>query len=46
MAGARRQVIAFLKPQSGKAGGWEFPDVVWRYGYGGGQQHFADRILG
>ncbi len=32
MVGARRQVIAFHKPQSGKAGGWEFPYVVWRYG--------------
>jgi len=38
--------MAFLRPQSGKAGGREFPYVVWRYGYGGEQQHFVDRILG
>ncbi|HVY20666.1 MAG TPA: Gfo/Idh/MocA family oxidoreductase [Bauldia sp.] len=26
--------------------GWSYPDLVWRYGYGGEQQHFVDRILG
>ena len=43
----RSQVsAAFLKPSAGKAGGWEFPDLVWKYGSGGEQQHFVDRILG
>lgn len=37
---------AFFKPNAGKASGWEFPDLVWKYGYGGEQQHFIDRILG
>ena len=36
---------AFMKPVVGGCG-WEFPDLVWRYGYGGEQQHFVDRILG
>jgi myo-inositol 2-dehydrogenase / D-chiro-inositol 1-dehydrogenase len=36
---------AFMKPAAGGAG-WEFPDLVWKYGYGGEQQHFVDRILG
>lgn len=36
---------AFLKPGSASAG-WEFPDLVWKYGYAGEQQHFIDRILG
>jgi myo-inositol 2-dehydrogenase/D-chiro-inositol 1-dehydrogenase len=26
--------------------GWSYPDLVWKYGYGGEQQHFVDRILG
>src|SRR5262249_11131007 len=31
----------------GKGGaGWSYPDLVWKYGYGGEQQHFVDRILG
>lgn len=25
---------------------WSYPDLVWKYGYGGEQQHFVDRILG
>jgi myo-inositol 2-dehydrogenase/D-chiro-inositol 1-dehydrogenase len=29
-----------------KDGGWAFPDLVWRYGYGGEQQYFVDRIAG
>jgi myo-inositol 2-dehydrogenase/D-chiro-inositol 1-dehydrogenase len=37
---------AFRKPSAGKPSGWEFPDLVWKYGYGGEQQHFVDRILG
>jgi len=37
---------AFVKPQAGGLGTWEYPDLVWRYGYGGEQQHFVDRILG
>jgi myo-inositol 2-dehydrogenase/D-chiro-inositol 1-dehydrogenase len=43
----RSQVsAAFFKPHGGKPAGWEFPDLVWKYGYGGEQQHFVDRILG
>lgn len=30
----------------GKSAGWSYPDLVWKYGYGGEQQHFVDRILG
>ncbi len=37
---------AFIKPQAAGSGGWKFPDLVWKYGYGGEQQHFVDRILG
>jgi myo-inositol 2-dehydrogenase/D-chiro-inositol 1-dehydrogenase len=37
---------AFIKSSAGKSAGWEFPDLVWKYGYGGEQQHFVDRILG
>jgi myo-inositol 2-dehydrogenase / D-chiro-inositol 1-dehydrogenase len=36
---------AFVKHGAGRTG-WEFPDLVWKYGYGGEQQHFVDRILG
>lgn len=42
----RSQVsAAFVKPGQGSSGGWEYPDLVWKYGYGGEQQHFVDRIL-
>jgi myo-inositol 2-dehydrogenase / D-chiro-inositol 1-dehydrogenase len=42
----RSQVSSvFAKPLAGKPGSWEFPDLVWKYGYGGEQQHFVDRIL-
>jgi myo-inositol 2-dehydrogenase / D-chiro-inositol 1-dehydrogenase len=37
---------AFIKPQASGSGGWQFPDLVWKYGYGGEQQHFVDHILG
>jgi myo-inositol 2-dehydrogenase/D-chiro-inositol 1-dehydrogenase len=37
---------AFMKPQRGGSGSWEYPDLVWKYGYAGEQQHFVDRILG
>ncbi|HUC15860.1 MAG TPA: Gfo/Idh/MocA family oxidoreductase [Acidimicrobiales bacterium] len=26
--------------------GWEYPDLVWDYGYAGEQQYFVDHILG
>jgi myo-inositol 2-dehydrogenase / D-chiro-inositol 1-dehydrogenase len=26
--------------------GWQYPDLVWDYGYAGEQQYFVDRILG
>lgn len=26
--------------------GWQYPDLVWEYGYAGEQQYFVDRILG
>lgn len=43
----RSQVsAAFLKGNASGPSGWEFPDLVWKYGYGGEQQHFVDRILG
>lgn len=43
----RSQVSAtFLKGGAGRTPGWEFPDLVWKYGYGGEQQHFVDRVLG
>jgi myo-inositol 2-dehydrogenase/D-chiro-inositol 1-dehydrogenase len=43
----RSQVsAAFRKPGVGNTNGWEFPDLVWKYGYGGEQQHFVDRIQG
>ena len=29
-----------------KGAGWSYPDLVWKYGYGGEQQHFVDRVLG
>jgi myo-inositol 2-dehydrogenase/D-chiro-inositol 1-dehydrogenase len=42
----RSQVsAAFVKPGNASTGGWEYPDLVWKYGYGGEQQHFVDRIL-
>ena len=42
----RSQVsVAFLKGNANGPLGWEFPDLVWKYGYGGEQQHFVDRIL-
>jgi myo-inositol 2-dehydrogenase / D-chiro-inositol 1-dehydrogenase len=42
----RGQVAAaFGKPGSDIAG-WSYPDLVWKYGYGGEQQHFCDRVLG
>jgi myo-inositol 2-dehydrogenase/D-chiro-inositol 1-dehydrogenase len=37
---------AFIKPQPRGSGTWEYPDLVWKYGYGGEQQHFVDRVLG
>jgi myo-inositol 2-dehydrogenase / D-chiro-inositol 1-dehydrogenase len=36
----------YIKPQAAGFGGWKFPDLVWKYGYGGEQQHFVDRVLG
>ncbi|TDV43125.1 Gfo/Idh/MocA family protein [Actinophytocola oryzae] len=27
-------------------GGWQYPDLVWDYGYAGEQQYFVDRVLG
>ena len=38
----------FLNPpkdaESGR--GWQYPDLVWDYGYAGEQQYFVDRIAG
>lgn len=43
----RSQVsAAFVKGTSERTAGWEFPDLVWKYGYGGEQQHFVDHVLG
>jgi myo-inositol 2-dehydrogenase/D-chiro-inositol 1-dehydrogenase len=40
-------VRAQVSAAFGKGGaGWSYPDLVWKYGYGGEQQHFVDRVLG
>ncbi len=38
----------FLNPDKDSAGerGWQYPDLLWDYGYAGEQQYFVDRILG
>jgi myo-inositol 2-dehydrogenase / D-chiro-inositol 1-dehydrogenase len=41
-------MTAFHKPGRHSAGprdGWEYPDLVWDYGYTGEQQYFVDHIL-
>ena len=35
-----------LTPRDGEPDGWQYPDLVWSYGYAGEQQYFVDRILG
>lgn len=35
-----------LVPGAGRTPGWQYPDLVWSYGYAGEQQYFVDRILG
>lgn len=35
-----------LTPGAERTPGWQYPDLVWSYGYGGEQQYFVDRILG
>ncbi|MCU1416611.1 MAG: gfo/Idh/MocA family oxidoreductase [Schumannella sp.] len=35
-----------LTPRAGEPDGWQYPDLVWDYGYAGEQQYFVDRILG
>jgi len=45
----KQAMTAFHKPDRPDAGlreGWEFPDLVWDYGYTGEQQYFVDHILG
>ncbi len=45
----RQTMTAFHKPRTGSAGpqeGWEYPDLVWDYGYAGEQQYFVDHIVG
>ncbi len=38
----------FRNPPAGDEGpaGWQYPDLVWDYGYAGEQQYFVDRIRG
>ena len=38
----------FLNPEKDSADdrGWQYPDLLWDYGYAGEQQYFVDRILG
>lgn len=38
----------FLNPpkDSDATTGWQYPDLVWDYGYAGEQQYFVDRIAG
>ena len=42
--------VDFVKAQALEthsiADGWDYPDLLWSYGYGGEQQYFVDRILG
>jgi myo-inositol 2-dehydrogenase / D-chiro-inositol 1-dehydrogenase len=38
--------VAFSRAAVGRPGGWEYPDLVWSYGYTAEQQHFVDRVLG
>jgi myo-inositol 2-dehydrogenase/D-chiro-inositol 1-dehydrogenase len=45
----KQAMTAFHKPggsDTGPRAGWEYPDLVWDYGYTGEQQYFVDRILG
>src|ERR1700680_95188 len=42
----RGQVAAAFGKPGTEATGWPYPDRVWKYGYGGEQQHFCDRVLG
>lgn len=35
-----------LTPREDAPDGWQYPDLVWSYGYAGEQQYFVDRILG
>jgi myo-inositol 2-dehydrogenase/D-chiro-inositol 1-dehydrogenase len=42
----RGQIAAAFGKPGGSAAGWSYPDLVWKYGYGGEQQHFCDRVLG
>jgi myo-inositol 2-dehydrogenase/D-chiro-inositol 1-dehydrogenase len=41
----RAQVSAAFGKPGAQATGWSYPDLVWKYGYGGEQQHFVDRVL-
>jgi myo-inositol 2-dehydrogenase/D-chiro-inositol 1-dehydrogenase len=35
-----------IADKSREDAGWQYPDLVWDYGYAGEQQYFVDRILG
>lgn len=35
-----------LTPRDDAPDGWQYPDLVWSYGYAGEQQYFVDRVLG
>jgi myo-inositol 2-dehydrogenase/D-chiro-inositol 1-dehydrogenase len=36
----------FVSDLSRPDAGWQYPDLLWDYGYAGEQQYFVDRILG
>lgn len=45
----RSQAMTAFRPRNsgdGGAVGWDYPDMVWEYGYAGEQQYFVDRIAG
>jgi myo-inositol 2-dehydrogenase/D-chiro-inositol 1-dehydrogenase len=35
-----------ISDQSRDDAGWQYPDLLWDYGYAGEQQYFVDRVLG
>ncbi|MCU1549845.1 MAG: Myo-inositol 2-dehydrogenase / D-chiro-inositol 1-dehydrogenase [Glaciihabitans sp.] len=36
----------FIADKGREDAGWQYPDLVWDYGYAGEQQYFVDHILG
>jgi myo-inositol 2-dehydrogenase / D-chiro-inositol 1-dehydrogenase len=43
----KQAMTAFRRPGADAGlGGWEYPDLVWAYGYTGEQQYFVDQVRG